>query len=302
MQRDILHAGFEFLRIKNLKLSTRAELRYDSATGVTGLGPEGFSQKFTGIDPKTSLNASNVDPRLGFGSGTYADRTLNPGNQLNVTPGERWQLLTRNHVAWALSKDLTLLGRANYYRTYNRTEEMLEAEALELGFGAALRPVNFDWLDILFKYTRILELRPISLTDDLARRRTYDVLSLAAIVELPLGLQLVEKIAYKRVDEQLDVLADETISTVLHTLLWINRINLHVIGHLDAGVEYRLLRMFIESQGDQLQHGLLLEAGYWVHRFVRLGVGYNFTRFSDNEFADQSRDASGFFFRVVGRY
>ena len=302
MQRDVLHAGFEFLRIKNLKLSTRAELRYDSATGVTGLGPEGFSQKFTGIDPKNTLNASNVDPRAGFGSGTYGDRSLNPGNQLNVTPGERWQLLTRNHVAWALSKDLTLLGRANYYRTYNRTEEMLEAEALELGFGAALRPINFDWLDILFKYTRILELRPISLTDDLARRRTYDVLSLAAIVELPLGLQLVEKIAYKRVDEQLDVLADETISTVLHTLLWINRINLHVIGHLDAGVEYRLLRMFIESQGDQLQHGLLLEAGYWVHRFVRLGVGYNFTRFSDNEFADQSRDASGFFFRVVGRY
>ena len=49
-------------------------------------------------------------------------------------------------------------------------------------------------------------------------------------------------------------------------------------------------------------HGTLLEAGYWVHRMVRLGLGYNFTRFSDNEFVSQDRDAGGLFFRVVGRY
>jgi len=92
------------------------------------------------------------------------------------------------------------------------------------------------------------------------------------------------------------------LSTTLHTLLWINRLNFHIIGRLDAGVEYRYLRLFVPGQGDEFQHGALVEAGYWVHHFVRLGAGYNFTRFSDNEFADQSRDASGFFFRVVGRY
>ncbi len=302
MQRDVIHAGFEFIRPRKLKLSTRAELRYDSASGVAGLGPSGFSQRFTDPSGARSLNSSNVDPRAGFGVGHHADRSLNMGHQLNVTPGERWQVLTRNHLAWSASRDITLFGRVNYYRTYNRSEEMLEAEALELGFGAALRPVAWDWLDILFKYTRILELRPISLRDDLARRRTYDVLSLAAIVELPWRLQIVEKIAYKRMAEQLDVLTDERIDTTLHTLLWINRINFHLIGRLDAGVEYRLLKMVIEGQGDQLQHGFLVEAGYWVHRLVRLGAGYNFTRFSDNEFADQDRDNSGFFFRVVGRY
>jgi hypothetical protein len=62
------------------------------------------------------------------------------------------------------------------------------------------------------------------------------------------------------------------------------------------------LREPLDTQGSQLKHGALIELGYWVHRFVRLGLGYNFSRFSDDEFADQHRDASGFFFRVVGRY
>jgi len=73
-------------------------------------------------------------------------------------------------------------------------------------------------------------------------------------------------------------------------------------GKLDAGVEYRFLRMFIEGQGGQLKHGALVEVGYWVASVVRLGVGYNFSRFTDNEFADQDRDASGVFFRAVGKY
>jgi uncharacterized repeat protein (TIGR01451 family) len=304
-QRDVVHAGLEFTRPRRWKLSTRAELRFDSASGVTGLGPGGFSPNYsaTAGTNNFAVNATNVDPRAGFGPGHYADRQINVGHQLAVTPGERWQILTRNAASWSATRDLTLMARANYYRTYNTTEKIVEAEALELGFGAAFRPVAYDWLDILFKYSRILEMRPISLTDHLARRRTYDVVSLAAIVELPwLGMQLVEKFAYKRVDEQLDILPGESLATVLHTLLWINRINLHIAHRLDAGIEYRLMRLFAANDAGQLHHGVLLEAGYWLHHHVRLGLGYNFTSFSDNEFAEPNQDAGGVFFRVVGRY
>ena len=119
---------------------------------------------------------------------------------------------------------------------------------------------------------------------------------------LPWRLQLVEKLAYKRVDESYDVLPGETLDTVINTLLWINRINFHLTGRLDAGVEYRFLKMLLDEQGGQLRHGALVELGYWLHRYVRLGAGYNFSSFTDNEFVDQDRDASGFFFRVVGRY
>jgi hypothetical protein len=289
-QRDVVHLGFELTRLRRLKLSTRAELRYDNGSGVLGL------------DGGTTALSPSVDTRPGLGVGYYADRTITPGSQLVLAPGQRWQVVSRSGASWAATRDLTLLGRVNLYRTYNRTEDRVEAQALELGFGAALRPVAWDWLNVLFKYTRILEMRPLSLTDDLARRRTYDVVSLSPIIELPLRLQLVEKLAWKRVEEEQDLVAGATIRTVIHTLLWINRINFHLTGRIDAGVEYRFLRMFLAQQGDQLRHGALVELGYWLHKMIRLGAGYNFSRFSDNEFADQDRDASGFFFRVVGRY
>ena len=291
-QRDVTHVGFEYIRPRTLKLSTRAELRYDNGAGVAGLGPGTQGQ----------VTAANVDSRAGLGQGHYGDRIVLPGTQLLLTPGERWQVVTRTAASWAATRDLTLLARVNYYYTYNKTNDRVEAEALELGLGAALRPIEWDWLNVLFKYTRVMEMRPISFTDNMSRYRTYDVVSVAPILELPWQLQLVEKLAYKRIDESLDLLPGETLDTVIHTLLWINRINFHITGKLDAGVEYRFLKMMFDNQGGQLRHGALLELGYWVHRFVRLGAGYNFSSFTDDEFSDQSRDAKGFFFRVVGRY
>jgi uncharacterized repeat protein (TIGR01451 family) len=291
-QRDVAHVGFEYIRPKSLKLSTRAELRYDNAAGVAGIVAGSGSQ----------ANAANVDSRAGLGRGHYGDRITTPGSQLLLTPGERWQIVSRTAASWAATRDLTLLARVNFYHTLNRTTDRVEAEALELGVGAALRPIEWDFINVLFKYTRIMEMRPISFTDDLSRYRTYDIVSVAPILELPWRFQLVEKLAYKRVEESLDILPGERIRTVIQTLLWINRLNFHLTGKLDAGVEYRFLKMMFDNQGGQLRHGALVELGYWVHRFVRLGAGYNFSSFTDNEFADQDRDAKGFFFRVVGRY
>jgi hypothetical protein len=292
-QRDVFNVGFEVTRFRRLNLSTQAELRYDNGSGVLGLSPTATS---------TTVLSPGVDTRPGFGEGYYADRLITPGSQLMLGPAERWQVMTRGAASWAVSRDITLLGRVSFLRTYNRSDQRIEADALELGFGAALRPVEWDWLNVLFKYSHVLEMRPLSLTDNLARRRTYDVLSLMPVVELPWQLQLVEKIAYKRVEEELDLLPASALHQVIHTLLWINRINFHLTGRIDAGVEYRFLRLFLDGQGDQLRHGALVELGYWIHQYVRLGAGYNFSSFSDNEFADQDRDASGFFFRVVGRY
>jgi hypothetical protein len=243
-----------------------------------------------------------VDTRPGLGQGFYGDRLVTPGSQLLLTPGERWQVVSRTAVSLAATRDLTLMGRASFAHTYNRSEGRVEAQALELGVGAALRPVAWDWLNVLCKYTRLLELRPLSLSEGLASTRTTDVASLVPILELPWRLQLVEKLAYKRVAEEGDLLPGSTLATVVHTLLWINRINFHLTGRLDAGVEYRLLRLFVPDQGDQLKHGALVELGYWLFQYVRLGAGYNFSSFSDNEFADQDRDAAGVFFRVVGKY
>jgi hypothetical protein len=49
-------------------------------------------------------------------------------------------------------------------------------------------------------------------------------------------------------------------------------------------------------------HGTLFELDYDVTRYVRLGIGYNFSHFSDDELGQLDRDTHGFFLRVVGRF
>jgi hypothetical protein len=69
----------------------------------------------------------------------------------------------------------------------------------------------------------------------------------------------------------------------------------------DVALEYRALRVARDG-ATELRHGALLEVAFFLDKRIRLGVGYNFTHFSDDEMTDLDADTHGFFFRVVGRY
>ncbi|MEM1009680.1 MAG: hypothetical protein AAGJ35_11825, partial [Myxococcota bacterium] len=91
------------------------------------------------------------------------------------------------------------------------------------------------------------------------------------------------------------------------TMLWINRLNFHLWKRIDIGAEYRLMWQFQGSQGQAMRestfdHGVLVEVAYNIHRYVYVGAGYNFTRFTDNLFLNEERDYSGFFMRVIGKF
>ena len=55
------------------------------------------------------------------------------------------------------------------------------------------------------------------------------------------------------------------------------------------------------ASGDT-EHGFLFEASLILQKYLRLGLGYNFTRFSDDELVRNRIDNRGVFFRVVGMY
>jgi hypothetical protein len=114
-------------------------------------------------------------------------------------------------------------------------------------------------------------------------------------IELPFGFQLVEKLAYKRYAVQ----APSLPATVSHTLLWVNRLNYHLSQTWDAGAEYRFLS---NTLSQTLAHGALVELNYIIKGAVRLGVGYNFTSFSDDEFSRLDESYGGPFMRVMAHY
>jgi hypothetical protein len=129
------------------------------------------------------------------------------------------------------------------------------------------------------------------------------VLTLAPIVSLPMDLQLSGKAAWKRSQSDVVQLAEEVLSARTDALLLLARLSWRFVGKWDVAGEYRILRL---DRGDELgaeqRQGVLVEVDYHVNRYVRLGVGWNFTHFSDEELGDLERDTHGFFLRVVGRF
>jgi len=121
------------------------------------------------------------------------------------------------------------------------------------------------------------------------------VVGVSPIFEWPWSLQLVERVAYRNL--RMDV---EDLNPVDNDLvMFINRVNFHLTDEWDIGAEYRFLH---QSLTRDWPHGTLLELNYILEDHVRLGLGYNFTRFAEDELGDFDRDASGIFFRVTAQY
>ncbi len=219
---------------------------------------------------------------------------------------DRLQFVTLNALTWQFTKDVAFLTRLNYATTFNYSlgkNGDTEGELLEFTAGLAFRPVRYDWFELLFKYTIRQEARPLGLSNNEKQYSSTEVLSLTPIIEFPYHLQLVEQFALKYREEEVAGMQPASSAVIL----WINRLNLHILKKIDLGLEYRLLWTWQAYGGEALthsifDHGLLIETAYNIHRYVHVGFGYNFARFSDDLFKDSNRDYSGFFLRVIGKF
>ena len=267
--RDTISLGWEYVGLEMLKLSGLLEGRFESGSLHTpSLG--------TCLATDISGNPAYCRDRIG-------------------ALGDRRQLVTLTTVQLQATDDLTLFGRFDMIVTENTTLNVLESRDSEGTLGFAFRPVDYNWLNILARYTYLGEMAPYQLELNTRRDERSHVFSFAPMFELPFNLQLVEKVAYRNI--RLDV---EGMPEVTNNLtLLINRLNYHIFRQWDVGVEYRFLH---QSLTRDWRHGVLVEANYIVADHVRLGLGYNFTRFAEDELGDFDRDASGLFFRVTAQY
>lgn len=222
---------------------------------------------------------------------------------------DRLMFFTQNNLAWNWTQDLTFIGRFNLADVQNRTLNVQEAALQELAAGLAYRPIRNEWFSVLAMVRHRLELRPIMLTDGRFERTTSDVLSIEPILELPFGLQLVEKVAFKYSREKVDNLPEGN----AFMGLWINRLNYHAFrlvkrfvpqlnrfnGDIDLALEYRIRALITQSQVD---HGFVTEVGIVPVPYVRIGLGFNFSRVSDDVFAKNNQNAFGPYVRMQAQY
>ncbi len=232
---------------------------------------------------------------------------------------DRMQVVLRNGLDLKLSKAWTGLAMVNYTLTQNLSTRQVDREGLEATGGLVWRPQEARWLTLLLRYTRRVERRTTAavvagslgaapglgalggLDAASTGERSRSVIhlgSVAGIFEFPWRLQLSEKLAYKHATTRVDGLT----AGDSDLLLWVNRLGLHLVEGFDVAVEYRLLWSLVPGGYAQLEHGALAEVAYAIAGYARVGVGYRWSRFSDDLLTDPSRDQSGFFVRLSGMY
>ena len=217
-------------------------------------------------------------------------------------------MLSMTAIALKLSPELSLLSRYNLGLAQDLATSQRSAYLEEGSVGFALRPITHDWFSVLAKLSRRVDVRPLTLEGGSVDDTAIHTFSIEPVLETPWKIQLVEKLAFKH----MSVALDDVPKADAITLLWINRVNWHVLGTLrgfgvdlqipgeiDLGVEYRALAGL---SYDALEHGTLLEVQVAPVDQFRVGIGFNFTRFSDNELDRGDVDRSGFFVRAVGAY
>jgi hypothetical protein len=209
------------------------------------------------------------------------------------------QWLASGMITWQPRKDLSLRGKIFFSRSSDPTNTLARSDEVTAGFS--YRPSFTDRIALFGRYTYLDEFAPLAQAQNspvdpvtgqpLGFRERAHVMSLAADGRVFWRFSLAEKIAAKLRDEP----TEDTSSAFI---LWVNRISFHVTRRWDAVAEYRLLSV----PGTSLTHGVSVEANVIVVGHLRLGAGWNFSDFSDNELTLGRGSEKGFYVHAEGFY
>jgi uncharacterized repeat protein (TIGR01451 family) len=205
------------------------------------------------------------------------------------------QFLTTNNLELTLGPDFTLLGKLRYSNTRNETTDETEASFQEISLGLAFRPVHYDRLNAIAKITHLADEGPQRPGDLTVSETESTVASIEWAFDITRSLEWVEKTAYKITSEQVGDLPMQD----SHTLLSISRLNWNFWRDFDLGLEYRML---LHEEAEDMRQGWLTELMWRPVEHFRVGAGYNFTDFSDDEFADNDFSTHGWFLRFQAIY
>ena len=295
-----------------------AEERYEY-----GAGPTGFTQAYgadfapaKGWDVGGKYENGKLGDALGGSikrdvvSGTvgYTAKALRWSSAVEYrvedssTLGDRKTWAARNLVTWQANDALRLFGKANFSVSNGGANSTgLDANYYELSLAAAYRPVWNDKLNLLAKLTYLDDLpSPAQVTAynlpiDYAQRSKIGAID--ATYQLTARLSVGGKVAY-RVGELRMSRDDSQPWFDSKALFWAVRADYEVVRRWDALVELRKLSV---TTAQDSQMGALVALYRHLGTNLKVGVGYNFTDYSD-DLSDLSHRNHGVFFNVIGKF
>ncbi len=235
---------------------------------------------------------------LSFAS-AFEYRVDNSENPLDASSSERTTWLTKNSLKYQVNPDWRLIGKYNHSVSQSSLGDFYNGDFTEAVLGYAYRPINHDRLNALFKYTYFYNLPTVDQVTIENTAAEYiqksNILSLDLSYDLTQRWTLGGKYAYRQGQLSQDRLSQEFFDS--NVSLYVVRADWHFLHRWDARVEGRMLEV---PEAQDQRSGALLALYRHVGENVKLGLGYNFTDFSD-DLTDLDYDSQGYFINIVGK-
>jgi flagellar motor protein MotB len=231
-----------------------------------------------------------------FSSGVEYRRDETQQPDLTMTSRKTW--LIRNDFKFQMTPASRLLGKLNHSESESSQGQFYDGGYTEAVFGFAYRPVRNDRLNALTKYTYFYNVPTtdqVTLKDSLAEFiQKSHIASFDLTYQLKPRWSIGGKYAYRVSEVSLDRENPQFFDNGAQLL--VVRADWDFKKDWEATAETRLLNM--RDLGEK-RTGSLIVVSRYLGTHIKLGVGYNFTDFSD-DLTDLSFDHYGTFITLTG--
>jgi outer membrane protein OmpA-like peptidoglycan-associated protein len=204
------------------------------------------------------------------------------------------QFLSTFNMKMALGTDLSVLGRYRFSKSESSAQVDRNIDFTEASIGLAYRPVEHDRLNLMTRYTRLNNTPTEFQVASAATSMTSDIFSIDWSYQLSQRIEWVGKQALRWSESD-----DDPLDLRSQTSLTLQRLNWDMPKQFLLGTEYRLM---IQDIAKDRRSGFVTELMWEGLDPLRLGVGYNFSDVSDNEYVDYDFSTRGPFIRVQGKF
>lgn len=213
------------------------------------------------------------------------------------------QAVTRNALD-IKAGDVTIFGLFNYILSQDLETRRIASEDMELSAGLAFRPLASDDLILVARYSRLIDRKSDTVVSLLGEALVHDdltksdLLSLAAIIDLPLGMTLTEKLVWRLYGSETSGAEPGDDDLVL----WLTRLGVAIWGDLSFAGELRVFASLADME--VRRNGGLVELSYDILGHGRIGLGWAINGSAGGLLPGQeSNDIdNGFYVRMTGMY
>ncbi len=219
--------------------------------------------------------------------------------QPDTSFNKRTSWLLKNSLKYQLSENWRLIGKFNYATSESSMGDVYNGDYTEAVLGYAYRSVNNDRLNALIKYTYFYN---VPATDQVTGANTVSdfvqrshIVSMDAMYDLTPQWTVGCKYAFRYGQVAADRENPEFFDSRAH--LFVLRVDWHFLFRWDALLEGRMLDL---PDAQDSRSGALVGIYRHLGNHLKMGIGYNFTDFSD-DLTQLDYRHQGVFINLVGK-